>query len=632
MNRNTLLAIVLSALVLILWNAFVLPKLSPPPKPKKKTTVAEEAVREKEPQAEKGKEKPEAEETKPKEETPKPEKPEETKGAKPEKTKKVEGLPEAKLQDNIELDLPDSKLMTTWTNRGGALKRLTFRDYYSDVEQVENLTLLKPVENAPLPLALTDAMMVSGKDVSSPVEEGYALDLDQRRYHVAMEDGTLTFTTGYKNGLEVSKCFELEANAYHLSAALTFRNKGKEAIKLQYSIVACNPIVPEDASGMYIYAFTGMMDDIGRVKVQKVRAGKLHKRPLTVEGEDVDILWSGCDTKYFAAALQPQQEPEAKWIYCAQATAFDQTLPAPNPKGKGKKISNAVMVMTSYPFVIQPGAEAVHRFSYFVGPKDKNVLAKQGSGKMVDLVDFGMFGAISKLLLWLLDGFYALIPNYGFGIIFLTFVVKLCLHPLSRKTQISMHRMQKLQPLVNELKERYKGDQQRLQREQWELFRKHRVNPFGGCLPMFIQIPVFLGLFRALQLSIVFRQQGFILWIKDLSQPDHLAVLPFSLPFIGHELNVLPILMTATWLIQQATMPKSADPQQQQQQKIMMFMPIMFGFMLYHMASGLTLYWMTSTLLGIFEQMYIKRLIAQMPDLEPVEKKKSPKKSSRRRR
>ncbi|MEW6356140.1 MAG: membrane protein insertase YidC [Planctomycetota bacterium] len=627
MDRNTLLALVLSALVLILWQCFVVPRYAPPPKPEEESAVAD-----KEPAA------PPQSETQPATTEKKPEPKEKALEQEPEQpatqeskqSKKIEGLPEAEPQDDIELDAPGSKLMTAWTNQGAALKRLTFRDYYTDVEHTENLTLLKPIENAPLSLTLTNVMMVSGEDINSPVEEGYSLDLDRRAYHVAREDGKLTFTTGFQNGLEVVKCFELDPATYHLNAALAFRNKGKEPVKLQYSIVASGPIVPDDLSGMNLYAFAATMDDAGRVGVQKVHAGKLPKGAFAVEGEAIDILWAGCDNMYFAAALQPQQGPEEKWVYRAVGSAFEQTLPPRAPNEKGQTIHNATMTLTSYPVVIQPGKEAVHRFAYFVGPKDKDILAKQGWAHMTDLVDFGMFGLISRLLLWLLDRFYALIPNYGWGIIFITVVVKICLHPLSRKTQISMHRMQKLQPLINELKEKLKNDPQRLQREQWELFRKYRVNPFGGCLPMFIQIPVFLGLFRALQLSIVFRQADFVLWIKDLSQPDRLAILPFQLPFLGNELNVLPILMTATWLIQQGTMPKPADPQQAQQQKIMMFMPVMFGFMLYSMASGLTLYWMTSTLLGIFEQMYIKRLIARMPDLEPVEEAKPPKKSLRR--
>lgn len=633
MDKNTLLAILLSAIVLILWHSFVTPRFIPPPKLRKagaeerqtdaKTPPATSTEGTKDPA-------PTAEGT-PKEsiksapEKPTAEKTEETKSK--QKGAQAEGLPEAPLSENIELMAADSPFLTTWTNKGAALKRLTFRDYYKRVDHKENLTLLEALEGAPLHLALTNAKMVSGKDVEGPVEDGCELNLETRQYEpIKGADGTLTFKTGFKNGLEVAKTFALEKGAYALTASVQFRNCGAEPIKLQYTIVACGGLVPESAAGASLYTAVGTMDTYGRIAFKKTHAGSL-KKPNTIEGEAADLVWAGCDDIYFAAMLHPIVQAGEKIIYCATAEGIETPLPE-QPTGQ-RPIRNATVVMTSYPIVIAPGKEVAHRYTYYVGPKDKDILIREQRRELLDLVDYGWFGSISKLLLWILDGFHRVIPNYGFGIIFLTFVVRIVLHPLSRKTQISMTRMQKLQPHINELKERHKNDPKRMQMEQWELFKKHNVNPLGGCLPMFIQIPVFLGLFNALRLCIVFRQAPFVLWIKDLSQPDQLANLPIYLPFgIGNRFNVMPILMTITWLVQQGTMPKPADPQQQQQQKVMMIMPVVFGFMLYNMASGLTLYWMVSTLLGIFEQMYIKKLIAQMPDIEPPES--TPKKIPRR--
>ena len=632
MDKNTLAAFALCLAILIAWNAFVLPHFTPPPKKPEKGKTAEPG--DKEPVTKDDTAEPDRQ-PKPK---PKPDdakKPSELKPVKPEKpgTPKppspagITGLPEAELQDRIEICPSGAPLLTIWTNEGAALKRLACSEYYKTIEHKENLTLLKRIEDAPLPFTLKNVMMLSGKDVSGPVEDGIDLDLDTRRYEVAQgEPNEVTFRTGYSNGLQVCKTFSVESDAYRLHAVLTFKNTGADQIKLQYRIIACGGIVPEDATGMHLYTATVTRDSYGRPDVEKVAASKLKKKPVSVEG---DLLWAGCDNKYFAAMLHPAQESDDKIVYRATARSLEQ--PAPEDSPKDRPIQNATMELIAYPMTIPPGAEVVHRYAYFVGPKEKKILAAQGDGELIGLNDYGMFGLVSRALLWLLAQFNKAVPNYGLGIIFLTFVVRVCLHPLSRKTQISMHRMQKLQPLINELKEKYKNDPKRVQMEQWELFKKHRVNPLGGCLPMFIQLPVFLGLFRALQLSIVFRQAPFCLWIKDLSQPDHLATLPFNLPIIRNQFNLLPILMTATWLIQQATMPKPADPQQRQQQKIMMIMPLMFGFMLYHMASGLTLYWMTSTLLGIFEQQYIKRLIANLPDPKSIEED-APKKSKRQRR
>ena len=213
-----------------------------------------------------------------------------------------------------------------------------------------------------------------------------------------------------------------------------------------------------------------------------------------------------------------------------------------------------------------------------------------------------------------------MIPNYGVGIILMTILVRLCVFPMTRKGQIAMYRMQKLQPLIKEMQEKYKDDRQRQGREMMELYRKHNANPMSGCWPMLLQLPILYGLWRMLTYAIDLRQQPFVFWITDLSKPD--TILAFGFP-----VHVLPILMTISSVVQQMTMPKSADPQQAQTQKMMMFMPVLMCVLFYSFASGVTLYWLTSTTLGIVEQriikMQIKRLEARgafAPEEEETEK------------
>ena len=148
-----------------------------------------------------------------------------------------------------------------------------------------------------------------------------------------------------------------------------------------------------------------------------------------------------------------------------------------------------------------------------------------------------------------------------------------------------MFRMQQLQPMISQLKEKYKHDKQRMGKEQMLLFKKHGANPMSGCLPMLLQLPVFFALFRTLQLSFEMRQAPFLLWVNDLSKPDTLLNLPFTIPFLGNGLNILPLIMTGASFAQMKLMPKvpAADPQAQAQQKMMSFMPIMFAFILYNM-------------------------------------------------
>jgi YidC/Oxa1 family membrane protein insertase len=236
-------------------------------------------------------------------------------------------------------------------------------------------------------------------------------------------------------------------------------------------------------------------------------------------------------------------------------------------------------------------------------------------------LDYGWFGFFSRILLAVLHGLYHVIPNYGVGIILMTFLVRLCVFPMTRKGQIAMYRMQKLQPLIKEMQEKYKDDRQRQGREMMELYRKHNANPMSGCWPMLLQLPILYGLFRMLQYSIDLRQQSFVFWISDLSKPDTIAYIS------GFPLNILPILMTASSLVQQFTMPKPADPQQAQTQKMMMFMPVLMCVMFYTFPSGLTLYWLTSTTLGIVEQRIVKLQIKRMeaggafaPEEEETEK------------
>ena len=229
---------------------------------------------------------------------------------------------------------------------------------------------------------------------------------------------------------------------------------------------------------------------------------------------------------------------------------------------------------------------------------------------------------VSMAVLSLLAVFYdSLFGSMGVSIIFLTFCVRVLLFPITRKSQASMHRhqkkMAKLKPQLDKLKEKHKDDKQKFAQEQFKLMKQEKLSmlPLGGCLPLFLQMPIFFGLFSAIRFDVDLRHASF-LWAGDLSRPDAFMSFEsgFSIPCcIGpgvqiDGLNILPILMTIAWVINQKMMPKSPDPQVQQQQKMMMFMPIMFGFMMYSYAAGLSLYWLTSSLFGSFEQRVIKKI------------------------
>jgi len=319
------------------------------------------------------------------------------------------------------------------------------------------------------------------------------------------------------------------------------------------------------------------------------------------------ILWAGLDDRYFAALVMVE--------YPTKTSAEDATIRALTVRVDENVAegTSADVALTSKVLHIPKGDRKKVTWRLFVGPKQSNVLAQYEAYGLPKMVDFGMFGFISHIIIWILRGFHKIVDNWGVAIILLTVVIRVLLHPLTKKSQIAMHKMQKLKPRITELQKKFKNDRQKLGQAQMELFREHGVSPFSGCLPMLLQLPILFALFWALRLTFEMRQSPFIWWIKDLSVPDAVA-LPFSLPLVGNSLNVLPVLMTVAMFMQQRLMPKSDDPQTQQQQKVMMFLPVVFMFLFYTFPSGLCLYWFTSTVLGMAEQIYIKRHLDALPE------------------
>ena len=213
----------------------------------------------------------------------------------------------------------------------------------------------------------------------------------------------------------------------------------------------------------------------------------------------------------------------------------------------------------------------------------------------------------AKFLLRLLNLFYSWIPNYGIAIILLTVLVRLAMLPLTVKSMKSMKKMQQLAPEIEKLREKYKEDQQELNKRMMEMYRERGVNPVGGCLPLFLQMPIFIALYRMLWSAYELRGAPFMLWITDLSQPDHLFHLPnlTALPIVGPHLeyfNLLPILMAIAMVVSQKVLPQPGAAANPQQKTMMTIMPVFFAFVCYRVASGLNLYILVSTLLGIAQQ------------------------------
>jgi YidC/Oxa1 family membrane protein insertase len=235
----------------------------------------------------------------------------------------------------------------------------------------------------------------------------------------------------------------------------------------------------------------------------------------------------------------------------------------------------------------------VNEYVIYAGPKKQEQL-KLLNLSLEDIIDFGFFSIIAKPIFWLLQSINHYIGNYGWSIIALTLILRVPFIPLINKGQSSMKKLQKLQPVMNDIKEKFKKDPQRMQKEMMELYKKNKVNPMGGCLPILIQIPVFFALYKVLLVAIELRGAPFIFWVVDLSAKD---------PYY-----VLPLIMGATMFIQQKLTPTGMDPKQA---KIMLAMPIVFTFMFLNFSSGLVLYWLCSNLLSIFQQLFVNKKIDQ---------------------
>lgn len=510
--------------------------------------------------------------------------------------------------------LENSLVKITISNKGAAIESLILKQFKA--------ARLAPKEDGlkPAPELTTQLSIISATDPAK-----YALsvkypdsteDLQAGLWEIVTETGSsVIFRYTTSQGLVIYKTFSLGKHNYTLDFSVNLENISAGAITPTLVIQGIETIPPEsyattDIIGLYAYTDPPMTETqtapvnaeaiTWHVK-EKPSPAKLKEegKPFTLtQGQD-NIYWTGIANKYFAAILVPAVVQDMA-IYGFSA------IDCPAVSKNSQPYPNLILSIQTKGFALNPGQTKKLDFLFYAGPKKASDLRPLAHLGFDNLLSYWYFGFISKTLLFILGGLFSIFKNYGVAIIMLTIVVKLIMFPITKKGQVSMYHLQKLQPRIKALQEQYKNDKRRFGEEQMKLWKEYGVNPLSGCLPMLLQIPVFIGLYWALAQAIELRQSPFMLWITDMSQPDQLCKLPF--PILGARyLHVLPLVMTVSWLIQSFTQPKSPDPQTRQQQKMFLFMPLVFGIMFYSVPSGLTLYWFTSTLLGIAEQILIKK-------------------------
>jgi YidC/Oxa1 family membrane protein insertase len=282
------------------------------------------------------------------------------------------------------------------------------------------------------------------------------------------------------------------------------------------------------------------------------------------------LNWIGLENKYFLLALIPGKEALVKW---------ETEVPT----------VNTARAVISEPLELAPGERQIFTYNTYLGPKQYNLLLSYGVG-LEEAIEFGFLSFLAKPFLVVLNFFERYLRNYGLAIILLTCIIKVLFHPLTKHSLNSMREMQKIQPQLSALKQKYKDDKEKLNKELMGLYKRYKINPLGGCLPMVAQIPVFIALYEVLSVAIELRHAPFLLWIQDLSAKD---------PYY-----VTPILMGATMLVQQKMTPSTMDPAQA---KIMLIMPVVFTFLFMSFPSGLVIYWLVNNVLSIAQQYHIYR-------------------------
>jgi len=431
----------------------------------------------------------------------------------------------------------------------------------------EPIELVALRENMPYPLALT---FPESQTEIGP-ESVYDADVTQLDMIKDKDQQRLVFSRTFNGGMKVEKIFTFNPDNYSI------------VLDVKISNLSDAPITQIPYLNWYEYVDPKQEVDSYSKEgpVAYVSNSIKRKKSADISQEETigpDVSWGGFERKYFMAVIIPEN-PSLTSINMSRDNS---NVVAVNIKGTKN--------------IIPPAQSGSFKYNLFVGPKDYSLLKKQGLS-LEEAIEFESFIPglkwLSIGLLLFIQFLHKFVSNYGVAIIILTILIKILFWPLGNISYKSMKEMQKIQPKITALREKYKNDQAKLGQETMALYKAHKVNPFGGCLPIFIQIPVFIGLYNTLLYAIELRHSPFFWWIQDLSAKD---------PYY-----ITPIVMGATQFIQQKMTPTMGDPMQA---KIMLAMPIIFTFIFLNLPSGLVIYWLLNNIISIGQQIYINKRFA----------------------
>jgi YidC/Oxa1 family membrane protein insertase len=518
------------------------------------------------------------------------------------------------------------------------LTRRPFAVLRPEIENYEMREVEPPADFVGQPSMLMTLPTFNGKPLNKANAKALTKLLETGNWQLAARDQkSATFTITPLPNLTITKRYTLEQvpadkrddpnfRAYHVRFDVEFQNTAQELQSFAYQLDGPRGMPLEGwwfaskISRSRWFKGAGLRDIV--VRFDGESGVTQFDCPGIVAGDyppiqqvKAGLAFAGVDGQYFAAVMIPDRKAlNGVWF----ETVEPMVVPPP-PDPRYATFANTSIRLTRLP--IELAAAGTHKDSYdvFLGPKRPDLLAQyyaanDPSYSLADIVYYGLalFGLVAKLMLAVLHFFYGIVGNYGIAIIMLTVLVRAAMFPLSYKQTKSMARMQALKPEIDAINEQYKTDMQKRSQATQELYRKHQINPLAGCLPVLLQLPIFMGLYRALMVDVELRGSPLfgesIRWASDLAAPDKFwnwsHIMPgFIQSFLGPYLNIFPLITVALFLVtQKMSMPPPTNEQAAMQQKMMKYMTIFIGFMFYKVASGLCLYFIVSSLWGIAER------------------------------
>jgi YidC/Oxa1 family membrane protein insertase len=483
-------------------------------------------------------------------------------------------IPALPLKPSRTVTIKTPLYMVKISEKGAVFKSYVLKNYRETTDADSPLLEMIPPDISEGTIRLGFA----GNSISGLDDAVFSADIDGDSVDVTHKSKEIPFVWTSPQGVTIEKKFLFSPESYMIDLAVTIKNVSGETLRDSIVLSLAQPAEVKESR----YGFTGpsalINDKLTQIKTKKIKDKNIYTG---------NIKWVAVQNRYFMSAIIPDDPVDGGMhLYVDDKVLINRYV---RPE----------MVMDS-------GTQHAFKYKLFFGPKSMRIL-KGLDYDLVKAVHFGMFDIIAKPCVWIMNFIYDhFIPNYGVAIIMLTLFTKIILWPLGNKSYKSMAEMKKIQPLMAEIKEKYKDDKKRMNEEVMGLYKTYKVNPMGGCLPMVAQIPIFFALYRMLYEAIELRHAPFFWWINDLSAPDRLFRFDISIPFMQppYGIPVLTIIMGASMFLQQKMSPPMGDAAQA---KMMMLMPLVFTVMFINFSSGLVLYWLVNNIISMAQQYYIQK-------------------------